>query len=357
MKRHRSSSRGFTLIELLVVVAIIALLISILLPSLARAKEQAKIAKCVSNLRNMCTGGNQYALEFDDYPWVVRSRAPYTFQVITELIYAGAMPNKTTSEHNNFFPGGSLQLNAPTTWDVYRLPPRFRPLNKYMSASITWDAEPNPSPASPRQIPAETPEFFKDPSDSHPYVPTVGAVDPPITGEPESVSNWDFYGNSYAINWYWPYYYQRSGPNGGAEPGWNTGPYGPYGQFGAVIGYDEGGGGASARRGAGRKMMRNKDGRFASEFILFYEENLNFALEGAKPPGHPPSGSPWGNEPAKRLMGWHGQQDRHAAGYMDGSARYATMDTRYVYGTGWTIWPNKPWTGAWAAYNDFAPGN
>ncbi len=64
MKRpHR---RGFTLIELLVVVAIIALLIAILLPSLNKARFRAKITACASNLKQMGNGINIYANEWQD---------------------------------------------------------------------------------------------------------------------------------------------------------------------------------------------------------------------------------------------------------------------------------------------------
>ncbi|MGE0479605.1 MAG: type II secretion system protein [Phycisphaerae bacterium] len=66
--------RGFTLIELLVVVAIIALLISILLPSLQRAREQGKATVCRSNLHQLALATTYYAQENNDnFPYIIGS--------------------------------------------------------------------------------------------------------------------------------------------------------------------------------------------------------------------------------------------------------------------------------------------
>jgi len=58
--------KGFTLIELLVVVAIIALLISILLPSLARARELSKRAVCAANVRGIGQSCKIYANDYGE---------------------------------------------------------------------------------------------------------------------------------------------------------------------------------------------------------------------------------------------------------------------------------------------------
>lgn len=63
----RTSIQAFTLIELLVVVAIIALLMAILMPSLGRARESAKAVQCSSNMRQVGVASLMYAEENRGY--------------------------------------------------------------------------------------------------------------------------------------------------------------------------------------------------------------------------------------------------------------------------------------------------
>ncbi len=116
--------RAFTLIELLVVVSIIVLLVSVLLPSLAKSREQAKRVKCLANLKALGVAATMYLADFKDrfcwgpvYP--LQSDGSFRFRTW----YYGGMQGIGTAH----IPLPPATLN---NW-----PAEQRPLNRYVYAA------------------------------------------------------------------------------------------------------------------------------------------------------------------------------------------------------------------------------
>ncbi len=89
-KRHRDAIRAFTLIELLVVIAIIALLMAILMPALARVREQGKLVACRANLRQWGVYFSMYTADNNGYfhhGWNVGSEPQTSWMAVLRPYY------------------------------------------------------------------------------------------------------------------------------------------------------------------------------------------------------------------------------------------------------------------------------
>jgi len=76
--RTMNRRKGFTLIELLVVIAIIAILAAILFPVFAQAREKARQASCLSNLKQWATATMMYVQDYDETFMGLAVAAPCT---------------------------------------------------------------------------------------------------------------------------------------------------------------------------------------------------------------------------------------------------------------------------------------
>ena len=122
-RARTDAEHGFTLIELLVVIAIISILASMLLPSLARAKEKGHTATCINNLRNLGLSLQMYVDDYDSrYPAnYVPEVDPASGQLVAKTARIALGGRDPDLRYRGIYPSA-----------------RVRPLNSYMAPSEVY---------------------------------------------------------------------------------------------------------------------------------------------------------------------------------------------------------------------------
>jgi len=112
--RRCTTCRGFTLIELLVVISIIALLISLLLPAMQSARDVARAAKCLSNLRSLGAGHFFYTNDYGHTPpWRL-----FVYENVNPVpnVNAGNFNSNFTRIMREYVPGRTYRDTPEAAW-------------------------------------------------------------------------------------------------------------------------------------------------------------------------------------------------------------------------------------------------
>ena len=126
-------NRGFTLIELLVVIAIIAILAAILFPVFARAREAARKATCLSNVKQITLACLMYAQDYDETLPNVNARSDYGTGHAVLLAWEGGDTKRTDKGSLKFTPYSqmsALSQGSVGSLAMWQLPDALLPYTK-----------------------------------------------------------------------------------------------------------------------------------------------------------------------------------------------------------------------------------
>lgn len=139
-KDMRPARRGFTLVELLVVIAIIGVLVALLLPAVQQAREAARRAQCVNNLKNIGLALHNYHDTYNNLPYLGFETANgdtiSVFGRILPFIEQNALYE--TLDFNGRANDGKNRLYRTTPIDVYSCPSETVTLGESNSGNNHW---------------------------------------------------------------------------------------------------------------------------------------------------------------------------------------------------------------------------
>jgi prepilin-type N-terminal cleavage/methylation domain-containing protein/prepilin-type processing-associated H-X9-DG protein len=288
----KSLRRAFTLVELLVTVSIIALLIAILLPSLRRAREQAKVVACQANMASINKSLIAYFLDLDSIPILIT----FGKQDEDDFGYCSWSYGGWTGKNKEYY--------SSYAHGKFYIPTPDRPLSPYMF------------PRSPLTEQSELP-VFRCPSDRQSWQGnqlTFYLKDQRLIPLGETkYSAYDDVGTSFHINWFW------------WRPTSEGMPYlvDPDPDRPLMLQYFE------RELERGRNIWRKYSRRGASRFVTLVEDPVDACLR-LVPQLQP------------RTVGLHKQFSKHNFAFLDGHVSYLYADTRNDWGPDWTVNDENP---------------